>query len=143
MKKGKKYKKIIKEDTKMDNNYLDSCKARVKEKMVEGREFYFETVKGRYLIKEFDEMNMKVLGEDDAGVTKWLYVTGYDFPKILKNIKPLRVRRKKVNVIKKLNNGRGAILCNNCRKIIREDLDIRKVRRVKSNLYCKECIDNV
>jgi len=40
---------------------------------------------------------------------------------------------KPINPIHKYNGGKGATLCNKCRKII--------VEKLTDDLYCKECVD--
>jgi len=46
---------------------------------------------------------------------------------------------KKLKPIIKFNGGRGAILCNKCRKIIKENLTIEEFKGHVENLFCLEC----
>lgn len=46
---------------------------------------------------------------------------------------------KKLKPIIKFNGGRGAILCNKCRKIIKENLTISEFKGHVENLFCLEC----
>ena len=49
-------------------------------------------------------------------------------------------KKEPIGLIKKLNGGRGAILCNNCRRIILQDIDLDTVEEIEENLYCKDCL---
>ena len=51
--------------------------------------------------------------------------------------KPLT--NKKLKPIIKFNSGRGAILCNKCYKIIKEDITKEEFKGHVENLFCLEC----
>lgn len=46
---------------------------------------------------------------------------------------------KKLKPIIKFNGGKGAILCNNCRRIIKENLTRDEFKGHVENLFCLEC----
>ncbi len=45
----------------------------------------------------------------------------------------------KVKPIIKFNNGRGAIICNECRVIIKENLSRDEIQGKTDLLYCQTC----
>jgi rRNA maturation endonuclease Nob1 len=49
------------------------------------------------------------------------------------------VTKKKLKPIIKFNNGRGAILCHKCRKIIKENLTLKEFAGKTTELFCFEC----
>ena len=50
---------------------------------------------------------------------------------------------KEIKPIIKFNNGRGAILCNKCRVIIKEDLNKEEYEGKTDLLFCKECYNEL
>ena len=50
---------------------------------------------------------------------------------------------KEIKPIIKFNNGRGAILCNKCRVIIKEDLNKGEYEGKTDLLFCKECYNEL
>ena len=53
------------------------------------------------------------------------------------------MRKKKIKPIIKFNNGLGAILCNKCRKIIKEPLSEKEFEGETLLLYCNSCIRDI
>ena len=53
------------------------------------------------------------------------------------------MKETKIKPIIKLNNGAGAILCNKCRKIIKEYLTDDEFDGKTSLLYCDSCIEKI
>ena len=49
------------------------------------------------------------------------------------------VTKKKLKPIIKFNNGRGAILCRKCRKIVKENLTFDEFRGKTTLLFCSCC----
>lgn len=49
------------------------------------------------------------------------------------------ITKKKLKPIIKFNGGRGAILCHNCRTIIKEKLTIEEFRGKTDLLFCYNC----
>lgn len=53
------------------------------------------------------------------------------------NFNPLTNKKLRPRV--KFNNGRGAILCHKCNKIIKEYITLRELKTYAENLFCSEC----
>jgi len=57
----------------------------------------------------------------------------------LKNILYNPLTNKKLRPIIKFNGGRGAILCNKCSRIIKENLTREEFKGHVENLFCLKC----
>ena len=49
------------------------------------------------------------------------------------------ITKKRLKPIIKFNGGKGAILCRNCKKIIKENLTWKEFRGKTTELFCHNC----